>query len=158
MIAIDLLAGVAILVGLVGIVVPVLPGTVLVLVAVVGWAAVVGGRTAWVAAVVAVVLLVAGAVVKYVVPGRRLSAAGVPRRSVIVGGLLGIVGFFVVPVVGLPIGFVVGVYACEAHRVGRSAAWPSTRATLAAVGLSILIELVAGLLASAVWLVAVVAG
>ncbi|MGH3510509.1 MAG: DUF456 domain-containing protein [Nocardioidaceae bacterium] len=135
--------------------VPVLPGSLLILVAVLGWAAEEGSRTAWAAAAIAAAILVAGGVVKYVVPGRRLTTAGVPRRSVAFGGLLGIVGFFVVPVLGLFAGFVLGVYLSETQRVGRARAWPSTRATLAAAGLSILIELVAGLLASATWLVAV---
>ena len=52
-------------------------------------------------------------------------------------------GFFVVPVVGLVLGFVAGVYAAERRRVGVEAAWPSTLAALRAVGLCILIELAA---------------
>ena len=40
--------------------------------------------------------------------------------------LLGVVGFFVVPVVGLFLGFVLGVYLAELRRVGAAAAWPST--------------------------------
>lgn len=35
---------------------------------------------------------------------------GVPNRSLIIGRLLAIAGFFVVPVVGAVIGFVGGVY------------------------------------------------
>jgi len=151
----DLLAGLAILVGLAGIVVPVLPGALLILVAVVIWAAVVGTATAWVVAAVAVILLVAGGVVKYTVPGKRLKAVGVPTSTIVVGGLLGIVGFFVVPVVGLFLGFVAGVYLAEARRLGQSEAWPSTWAAVKATGLSILIELASGLLAATAFLVGV---
>jgi uncharacterized protein YqgC (DUF456 family) len=153
----DLLVGLAVAVGLVGIVVPVLPGTLLVLAAILVWALEVGTSTGWVVLAVAVALLVVGAVVKYVVPGRRLRTAGVPTWTLVAGGLLGIVGFFVVPVVGLLLGFVLGVYLSEAHRLGRGPARASTAAAVRAVGLSLLIELAAGLLAAAVWLVGVFA-
>ena len=153
----DFLAGLAILVGLVGIVVPVLPGALLILVAVLVWATVVGTGTAWASAAVAVVFLVVGAVVKYTVPGRHLQAAGVPRRTIILGGLLGIVGFFVIPVLGLFIGFVAGVYLSELQRVGSTAAWPSTWTAIKAAGLSMLIELASGLLAASAFVVGVVA-
>jgi len=68
-------------------------------------------------------------------------------------------GFFVVPVVGLILGFVLGVYTAERVRLGSHAtAWPSTMHALKAVGLSILIELAAGLLLAAAWLGAVTFG
>ena len=153
----DLLAGLAILVGLVGIVVPVLPGALLILGAVLIWAAIVGTGTAWSVAAVAVAFLAVGAVVKYTVPGRRLEAAGVPRRTILMGGLLGIVGFFVIPLVGLVVGFVAGVYLAEMQRVGRASAWVSTWAAVKAAGLSILIELASGLLAASAFVVGVVA-
>ncbi|MGZ4464094.1 MAG: hypothetical protein ACXVW0_01900 [Nocardioides sp.] len=62
--ALEVLLGVVIALGLVGVLVPVLPGTVLVLAAVLVWAADVGGATAWTHALVAVRVLGAGAVVK----------------------------------------------------------------------------------------------
>lgn len=152
----DLLAGLAILVGLVGIVVPVLPGTLLVAAGVLGWAVAVGEPLAWALVVAALVVLALGQVVKYAVPGRGLKAAGVPRRTLLLGGVLGVVGFFVIPVVGLVVGFVAGVYLSEAQRLGRTAAWPATKAALRAVGLSILIEVAAALLATGLWITAVV--
>jgi len=148
---VDVVAGLLILVGVVGVVVPLLPGTLLVAVGVLFWAIEVRGTTAWVFAGLALMLLAVGAVVKYTVPGRRLRTAGVPTTTMVAGGLLGIVGFFVVPVVGLLIGFVLGVYLAELRRVGSAAAWPATKAALRAVGLSLLIELAAALLAAAVW-------
>jgi uncharacterized protein len=149
----DLLVGVAVLVGLAGIVVPVLPGTLLIAVAILVWATEDGSGRAWLVFAVAAAFLAVGAVVKYTVPGRRLKASGVPRRSLVLGGLLGIVGFFVVPVVGLFLGFVLGVYLSEAQRLGPERAWPSTVAALKAVGVSLLIELAAGLLAATAWFV-----
>ncbi len=153
---VEVLAGLAILVGLVGIVVPVLPGSVLVLGAVLGWAVWTGTSFGWAVFAVAATLLVVGGVVKYAVPGRGLKEAGIPHRTLVGGGLLGIVGFFVLPVVGLVVGFVLGVYLAEVQRLGTDRAWPSTKAAVKAVGLSVLIELAAALLAAATWLVGAV--
>jgi uncharacterized protein len=153
----DLLVGLAILVGLVGIVVPVLPGSVLILGAVLVWALETSTGSGWVVFAVAALLIAVGGVVKYALPGRRLKAAGVPTGTLLAGTLLGLVGFFVIPVVGLVIGFVVGVYLSELARVGRELAWPSTVSAIRAVGLSLLIELFTGLLAAAVWLAGAVA-
>lgn len=157
MTATDLLVALVIAVGLVGIVVPLMPGSVLVVAAVLAWAAAQGGATAWLVAAVATMLVVVGAVVKYVVPTRRLHDAGIPARTQWAGVGLGVVGFFVVPVIGLPLGFVLGIYLAELGRVGSERAWPATVQSLKAVGLSMLIELAAALLAAGVWVVGVVA-
>ena len=151
----EVLVAVVLLVGVIGIVVPVLPGSVLVLGGVLLWATEVGTSRAWVVFAVAATFLVLGTVVKYLVPGRRLKTAGVPRNTLLVGGLLGCVGFFLIPVVGLFVGFVLGVYVAERSRLGAEAAWPATKHALKAVGLSILIELAAALLAVATWVVGV---
>jgi uncharacterized protein len=153
---VEVLVALAIAVGLVGILVPILPGSVLVLAAILVWAWEVGGTTAWGVFGAAAAVLVAGGVVKFLVPTRRLKDAGVPGSTQWVGAALGVVGFFVIPVVGLFVGFVLGVYLAEYRRLGATAAWPSTRHALKAVGLSILIELVAGVVATFIWIAGVV--
>jgi uncharacterized protein YqgC (DUF456 family) len=150
--AVELAVAVVIAVGLVGVLVPVLPGLVLVWAGLLVWATEVQTTTGWVVLGVATLVLAASQVAKYLLPGRRMRAAGVPDRTLVVGGLLGIVGFFVVPVVGLPLGFVLGVYLAERARLGvPGRAWTSTAHALKGVGLSILIELVAGLLVAVTW-------
>ena len=156
MTGVELLVALAIAVGLAGILVPVLPGSVLILGGVLVWALDVGGATAWAVFAVVAAILVMGGVVKYLVPNRRLKSVGVPSSTQWIGAAFGIVGFFVIPVVGLFVGFVLGVYAAERRRVGQDA-WPSTKAALRAVGLSILIELVAGVAATLVWVGGVLA-
>jgi uncharacterized protein YqgC (DUF456 family) len=156
MTGVEVLVAVAIAIGLAGMLVPVLPGSLLVAAAVLVWALDRGGTTAWVVTVVALGLLAAGVVVKYLVPGRRLQRAGVPTSTLAAGGLVGVVGFFVVPVVGLPLGFVLGVYLAEWRRLDHRQAWPATVHALQAVGLGILIELAFGTLAAATWAVGVV--
>ena len=142
--------------GLAGIVVPVLPGSVLVALGIGIWAAVKGTTGGWVVFALAAVLLVAGAVVKYAVPGRRLRAS-VPTRTLVVGALCAVVGFFVIPVVGALAGFPLGVYLAERVRVGGDAARASTAAALRAVGASILIELLAALAATVTWIAGIAA-
>ena len=144
-----------VVVGLFGIVVPVLPGTLLVLLGFLVWASETGTTESWTVFALAAAVLVVGTVVKYAVPGRRLKAA-VPTTTLVVGGLVAIVGFFVIPVVGMLVGFPIGIYAAERVRVGSAGAWPSTKAALRALAHSILIELVAALLATAVWITGVV--
>lgn len=153
------LIGLGIIVGLVGIVVPILPGLLLIWGSVTVWAVVESSTTAWIVLAAATVLIVASQVLKYVLPGRRLRDAGVPTRGIVTGAAFGVVGFFVVPVVGLFLGFVAGVYLVERLRLGNhDSAWRSTVHALKAVGLAILIELFAGLLIAAGWLATVAFG
>ncbi len=152
----EVLVALTIAVGLVGVIVPVLPGSLLVLGAVLVWAWDVGTATGWTVFAVATTFLALGSIVKYVVPGRRLKDAGIPGSTLVLGSVLGVVGFFVIPVVGLVIGFVLGVYLAELRRVGSTFAWPATKHALRAVGVSILIELVACLMAAATWVLGVV--
>ncbi|MGE3289670.1 MAG: DUF456 domain-containing protein [Pseudonocardia sp.] len=153
-----LVAALLVVVGIVGIVVPVLPGPVLVFAGIAVWAVPRGDAVGWTVLGVAGVVLLLGQVVKYLLPGRRLRDAGVPTRTIVAGVVLGIVGFFVIPVVGLFIGFVLGVFLVELARLREtSLAWPSTKHALVAVGWSILIELASAMIATAVWVGAVVA-
>jgi uncharacterized protein len=154
--AATVIAALLVAVGLVGILVPILPGSVLVVLGILVWAWAEGGATAWTVLAVSTALVVVGTVVKYVLPGRRLEVAGIPASTQWVGVLVGVVGFFVVPVVGLFLGFVLGVYLAELRRVGSREAWPSTVHSLKAVGLSIVIEFLAALGATLVWVVGLV--
>ncbi|MFC7446305.1 DUF456 domain-containing protein [Rhodococcus daqingensis] len=156
-VGVEVLIGLAIVVGLVGVVLPILPGALLILGAIAVWAILEGTGTGWAVFAAAAVLLVVSGVVKYTWPGRRMRDAGVPKRSLVAGALLGIVGFFVIPVVGLLIGFLLGTYLAEVqrHRT-HSDAWTSTVHATKAVGLSILVELLGALLAAGVWLTAAI--
>lgn len=145
-------AGLLILLGLAGVVVPVIPGLLLVWAGVLVWFLDDRDTQRMIVLIAVTLVLALGTVIKYLVPGRRLREAGVPWGTIALGALLGIVGFFVVPVVGLVLGFVLGVWLAEMMRLGDSGtAWRSTRHAVVAVGLSILIELAAGLVATAIW-------
>lgn len=142
-------------VGLVGIVVPLLPGSSLVALGILIWAIFTGGNAWWVfAGALAVMVLAWG--VKYLVGGRTMAKAGVGKWSLVAGGIVGIVGFFVIPVIGLLIGFVGGTFVAEAIRLqDAKAGWRAALAATRAAGLLILIELAGALGAITIWLAAV---
>lgn len=150
------LVGVAIFVGVVGIVVPVLPGALLSWAAILVWALEEQSSTGWIVLAVATVLIGASQVIKYVVPERRMRDAGIPQHSTLIGVLFAIAGFFLIPVVGMFVGFPLGVFISERFRLrANGPAWASTKHALKATGLSMLIELAGTLLAAGVWLAAV---
>jgi uncharacterized protein YqgC (DUF456 family) len=154
---IDLLVVAALVVAAAGIIVPVLPGTFLAVGAFLAWAVVTGGPVAWATFAVTALIIAAGQVLKYLLPHKSLTAAGVPARSILVGGLAAIIGFFVIPIVGLIVGFIGGLYVAEHVRLRDwTLAKESTWAAMKATGFSILIELGALMVAAAAWAAALV--
>jgi len=153
---ITIICAVAIFVGVIGTLLPILPGGVLIAGAVLVWAIVVQTTAGWVVFAVVVLLIALGALLKYLTAGRRMVTSGVPGSSLLAGGLLAIPMFFLIPVVGLVVGFIAGLTAAEYHRLknwrlARASSWTA----LWAVGLGILVELAAALFAAATWGVAV---
>lgn len=157
MTGVEIGVAIALVVGIAGVVIPGLPGSLLVGVAVLVWAVATGGATAWAVFAVVVVLLALGVVVKYAVPGKQLKSVGIPTSTLWWGAAGAVVGYFAIPIVGVLVGFPLGVYAAEYQRLGPEQAWPSTRSALKAVGLSMLIELTACTLAAVTWAIGVVA-
>lgn len=151
MTAFEFFVGLTIAIGMVGILFPILPGSLLILAAIGVWAFQIGTGTAYAVAAVCAVLLLGAMIVKFAIPGRRMKASGVPNSTLLLGAGCAIVGFFVIPVLGILVGFVLGVYVAEVRRLGSQQAWPSTKSALKAVGLSIAIEFASALLAACVW-------
>ncbi len=152
--SITVICGLVMVVGIFGVVVPILPGLLLCWLSVLGWAIFAEGTAwdRWPVFALATTVALGGWLAKYALPGKRLTDSGVSKRSIIFGGLLGLVGFFVVPVVGLVLGFVLGIYLAEQTRHGDAkAAWAATKTALKAVGIAIMIELAAALIIAAIW-------
>ena len=151
------LVALAVAVGLAGILVPFLPGSLLVWAAIAVWAYLVGTTTSWVTLGVVSAVLGAGIAVKYLWPARRMRAADIGGPTLVVGAVAAVIGFFAIPVAGLLIGFVLGVYLAElAQRRDQRRAWSSTKHAVKGVALSVGVELSAALLATAAWVVGVV--
>ena len=151
-------AALLVVVGLIGIVVPVLPGLVLVLAGVLVWALVEGSALGWGIFAASLVVTVVGYVLQYTLPGRRMRERGVSSSTLLLAVVFGIVGFFVIPVVGAVVGFVLGIFVVEMGRSRDSAqAWARTKHALVAVLHSMGIELAAGLAVTALFVAGVVA-
>lgn len=154
-----LLIGLAMAIGLIGVLIPVIPGLLLIGGAGLAWALLADGSGPWIVFGVMVAVLLVGTVAKYVLPSRSLRQAGAPNSTLLLGALGGIIGFFVIPVIGLIVGAVAGIFAGELRRLADSkAAGRSTLATLKAIGIGMVIELLAGVVAVAIWFVSVTAG
>ncbi|MFB7977953.1 DUF456 domain-containing protein [Streptomyces vinaceus] len=152
-----LLVGLVLLLGVVGVLVPGVPGTWLVWAGVLWWALHERSASAWSLLVAATALLLVVQVVKWQLPPRRLRGVGVTRRMAAYAGAGALLGFVLIPVVGAVPGFVGGIYLCERLRLGtHGEAWASVRAVMRAVGTSVLVELLACLMVAGAWLGAVV--
>lgn len=141
-ILVTVIAALAIAVGLAGIVVPVLPGSILIIAALLGWALGIQSTAAWWAFGVGAALALAGLLSSAVLTGRKLKQRKVPNTSILAGVVVGVVGMFVIPVVGLIVGFAVGLLLSEyLRRRSLPEAWSASYAALKAMGLGILLEL-----------------
>ncbi|MEU5974883.1 DUF456 domain-containing protein [Streptomyces sp. NPDC047315] len=154
-----LLLGLVMLLGLVGVLIPGVPGRWLVWAAMLWWSLHEQTALAWVLLVCSTALLLIVQVVLWLLPARRIRDSGASRRTAAWAGAGGIVGFFVVPVVGAVVGFVGGIYLCERRRLGgHGQAAAATRTAMRAAGTSVLVELLGCLLVVGAWLGAVIWG
>jgi uncharacterized protein YqgC (DUF456 family) len=150
----EVLVGVAILVGLIGIVVQVLPGAVLVLGGILVWAIFTGGVEAWVVFGIAAAAIAVAEVFQWILAGKHMRKAEVPVLTLAVGGIAGIIGFFVVPVIGLFLFFVAAIFLLEwARRKNVSEAWGATKAAVQATLITIGVQLAGSLIATGAWVV-----
>ncbi len=140
------------LVGVTGIILPVLPGLLTCVAAVLLWAVFTTGGLAWGTFGVVLALYACGVVLQLLIPGRNMKRAGVRTSTLFLGVLAGIVGFFVIPVVGAPVGFVLGILGVEMVRYqDRARAWSATKSALRGVLHSMGIELATAFLIAIVW-------
>ncbi|GAA3293897.1 DUF456 domain-containing protein [Streptomyces cinereospinus] len=154
-----LLAGLVMLAGLCGVLVPGVPGSWLVWAGVMWWALQDPRPVAWFVLVGATVALLVSQVVRWALPPRRLEESGASPRMAVYAGLGALAGFVVVPVLGAIPGFLAGVYLCERLRLGRHGeARAALRTVMRSGGSGVLAELFTCLLITGAWLGAVIWG
>ncbi len=147
------LAGIGMAIGLLGTVVPIVPGLALIWAAALGYGLAEGfeaGGSLLFTAITIVALL--GEAAGLVLPHRAAGSAGASGTSLFLGAAVGVAGFFLVPVVGLPLGGALGIYLGE-HLRTRDAgtAWRATVATLKGFGLAAIAQFAAGLTMVLLW-------
>lgn len=150
-VVIAIVVAVLVLVGLFGIVVPVLPGSITIGVAALVWAIWGSSTWGWWAFGIVAVLVAVGMTASLVLTKRNLDRRAIPTWPVTIGLVGGVIGFFVIPALGLPIGFVIGLFVAELVRVKDVRLAGSTTLTaVKAIGLGMGIELVCALAAATV--------
>ncbi len=152
---VTVLCGVAILVGVAGTILPVLPGSILIGLSLLAWAMWGGaGTTGWVVFAIGLVFVLAGMAAAAILTGRKLKQHSIPSRSVAVGLVLGVAGMFLIPVVGLFVGFAAGLLLSELQRTRvLSSAVASSWAALKATGLGMLAEFGLACLSASTWVI-----
>ena len=151
--SLDLVVGLGMLVGLIGVLIPFLPGLPLIVVSAFVWVVADGSDPGqWIVFAIVTSITVAAMVVGSTIPARRASGAGTPGWVLALGVVGLVIGAFAIPVVGALIGWPIGIFLGEWLRTRElGAAWVTTRATLAALGLGIAIQFGAGVVAVAIW-------
>ncbi len=156
-IVVTVVAGILLAVAVFGTVYPVMPGSPVALVTVIGWGWVLGSAASWIAAGVGALLACIGWSASALLTGRRLKKQQIPRRSILIGVLASIVGMFVIPVAGLFLGFAGGLFLSEYARRGDfQAALKSSVEALKAMGLGMVVEFAMVSMASSVWMIGVI--
>jgi uncharacterized protein len=155
--AIFLLA-VAMAVGLLGTLLPFLPGLPIVWASALVYGLATGpGPIGWILFSLITLVGIAGLVLGTVLPHRRVAAQGAPASTILAGILVGLIGFFVIPIVGLPVGVGVGIMLAERRRLGSwDRAWAATKRSIVGFGIGALVQFGAGVAMIGLWIVWVV--
>jgi len=156
-IVVTIVAGLLLAVAAVGMVYPGLPGSGLAIVTLLAWAWIMGSSAAWTAAVIGSLLVGIGWSASAVLTGRKLRQHQIPTRSIAVATASAVVGMFVIPVVGVFVGFGCGLLVSEyVRRRDFRSALSSSVETLKATGIGVLVEFGMVCLAGSVWMIGVI--
>ncbi len=149
------LVGLAMVIGIIGTIVPFLPGLPIVWAAALVYGGVAGfGTVGWICFVLITGVGISGLVAGVSVPKRHVEGGGAPFSTIVVGAIGAVIGFFVIPVVGLIIGGVAGVFLAEWARTGRGdQAWASTKRALVGFGIGAAVQMGAGVVMMMTWVV-----
>lgn len=152
-----LLSGLLILLGIVGAIVQIWPSGPLIAGGILLWAFNVNTPLAWGILAFSLFIVAVAFIAKFIIPGRKLAQSGIPNSTLIWGLVGAVIGYFIIPVVGFIVGLVAVIYIVEYLRLQSSQdAWKATLEALKVVGLSIVIELLAALVATSSWIVGLI--
>jgi uncharacterized protein len=143
------------LIGLLGLVIPIFPGVLIIWLAALGYGVVTGFSTLGIILFVLITLLmIAGEVIDNVLMGAGARKGGASWLSIIVGILAGVIGTLIFPPVG---GFIAAPAAILLLEYSRGhdweKAWRATRGLAIGWGLGFLVRFGVGVLMIGIWLV-----
>lgn len=149
-----LIVAAVILFGVIGAVVQVWPSSPFVGGAILVWAWMTGTRSAWIIFAISAAILILGTILKYIIPARGMTKAGIPQSTLVWGGIGGFIGWFIGLPLGLILGMIAAIFIVEYLRnQDTQKAWKATVVALKAFGWTIAIELIAALSAATLWVV-----
>jgi uncharacterized protein len=152
----SIICGLLLAVGVLGTIIPVLPGPLLIIAALLIWALVLANPVGWIVFAIGTLLAVVGMLASAVLTGRRLRERKIPSHSIVIGLVCGVAGMFLIPVVGLILGFMLGLFLSESARQRDfSHALSSSWAALKATGVGILVAFTCASLAGTAWIIGV---
>lgn len=153
----EIAVAIAMAIGLVGVIVPVLPGLILMWGAVGVWALLDGGGAwRWATFGVVTVLAVVGTVAALTLSGRKATDAGAPWWALVFALVGAVIGFVMIPVLGIVVGGIAGLWVAELIRLrDPRTAWDTTWSALQGYGLGTVIQMVAGVAIVLIWAVGV---
>ncbi len=155
-----LLTGATMAIGVMGTLIPVVPGVGLVWLAALGWGAMTGfDAVATISMAVITALLAVGVYLGVRIPQKAASAEGLSKLGLVVGVTGAVVFAFALPVLGAPIGFVLGVWLVRLLDTGdASAALRSSLRTTVALIRASAAQFVVALGMGFVWIVWLIIG
>ncbi len=148
-----IVTAVVMVLGLLGVILPVLPGLLLIWAASLFYGLMVGfGPLGWTVVALLTVLALAGLIKSVLIPRKAAAESGASGWAQLGAVAGGVVGFFVIPVFGLIIGALAGLVAVEYMLKGDwDEAMVAVRGTARGFGISIVIDLVLGVIMIAAW-------
>jgi uncharacterized protein YqgC (DUF456 family) len=154
------LVALAMVVGILGTIIPLLPGLPIVWAAALVYGVVERfGAVGWICFAIITLVGIGGMVAGFVVPQRKVQGGGAPFSTSVIGMIGGITGFFVIPIVGIVVGAVVGILVAERLRTGDwTEAWASTKRALIGFGVGALVQMGAGVVMMLTWVAWVLIG
>ncbi|MBU6348105.1 MAG: DUF456 family protein [Actinomycetales bacterium] len=149
----QVLIGLAMAIGLIGTLIPVLPGLILMWLAGLVWVILDGpDKTHWLLFALMTVFFVVGLALSMYLPAKSVADSAPPKWTLICGSAFAVIGFFLIPVVGAPLGFALGVFLrILIHGREFHLALGITGRTLKALGFSAIVQCMFGIAIATVW-------
>ena len=138
---VTVITGVLVVIGVLGTIFPILPGSILVIAGLLLWAIVIGGPIGWTVFGLGLLLCGVGMTASTLLTGKRLKGRQIPNRSILIGAVVGVI---------------VGLFGSEWYRLREPRqAWDASVVAMKSVGLGMLIEFSCAGLAVACWTVGI---
>jgi len=143
------------LIGLLGLVVPIMPGLVIIWVAALGYGLFAGfGTLGWVMFALITVLMIVGSVVDNILMGAKAHESGAPWWVVLVALAAGILGNFALPIIGGLVAALLALFLVEyIRRKNAKEALKSMKGMLIGCGWAFVIRFIMGLFMIGFWLI-----